>query len=203
MNTDSLGLIVAIIILYTHEMGVCLLIETGTSCQDVLIGLVHGFYHLQSKKRAIFLTLPRMGTFWCAWHSTAPSPSQRRKRILFIKVAKKLLNNEGRQRKNQSPFVKVQHTQRFSLCFIGDMCYNPSTWHIGHSFCLFHSCTELKWLKSVYLITVVSSLQWTLWEYIYPEILSQKNILYLSVPVFFFHIQRSAFLYKYMNSIIS
>lgn len=202
MNTDSLGLIVAIIILYTHEMGVCLLIETGTSCQDVLIGLVHGFYHLQSKKRAIFLILPRMGTFWCAWQSTAPSPSQRQKRILFIKVTKKLLKNEDKV-KNQSPLVKVQHTQKFSLYFIGDMCYNPSTRHILHSFCLFYPCTELKWLKLVYLITVVSSIQWTLWEYIYTEILSQKNILYLSVPVFFFHIQRSAFLYKYMNSIIS
>ena len=114
MNTDSLGLIVAIIILYTHEMGVCLLIETGTSCQDVLIGLVHGFYHLQSKKRAIFLILPSMGTFWCAWHSTAPSPSQRQKRILFIKGTKELLKNEDKV-KNQSPLVKVQHPQKFSL----------------------------------------------------------------------------------------
>lgn len=66
MDTDSLGLIVAIIILYTYKMGVCLLIEAGASCQDVLVGLVHGFYHLQSKKRATFLILPRMGTFWCA-----------------------------------------------------------------------------------------------------------------------------------------
>lgn len=55
VNTDSLGLIVPIIILYTHKMRVCLLIETGTTGQDMLIRLVHGFHHLQSKKRISFL----------------------------------------------------------------------------------------------------------------------------------------------------
>lgn len=42
--------------------------------------------------------------------------------------------------------------------------------------------------KLVYLITVISSMQWILWEYLYTEILSQKNILYLSVSAFFSHI---------------
>lgn len=87
VNTDSLGLIVSVIILYTHKMRVCLLIEAGTSCQNMFIGLVHGFHHLQSKKRVNFLILTKMVLwgFFCflflVWHSTTPL-SQRQKTIV-------------------------------------------------------------------------------------------------------------------------
>lgn len=137
MNTDSLGLIVAIIILYTHEMQEsAFLIETGTSARTCSLDLFMAFIICNQKKRAIFLPA-KNGHFWCAWHSTAPSPSQRRKRILFIKVAKKLLTMK--EDKGKSVTIRKSSTYtKIPLCFIGDMCYNPSTWHIGHSFCLFH-----------------------------------------------------------------
>ena len=71
MNTDSLGLIVSIIILHTHEMRVCLLIEAGASRQDVLVGLVHGFHHLQSKRRISFLSYStKNGLFGGTWHNS-------------------------------------------------------------------------------------------------------------------------------------
>ena len=144
VNTDSLGLIVAIIILDTHEMRVCLLIEAGTSCQDMLIGLVHGFHHLQSKKKANFLVLPRMGIFWCVWHSTTPQLlTDKREYYYLIKVTKELPNNEN-EVKNQSLLVKNSHT-----CWILSIVYMWFILQPKHmTFCIhflsFYCCTKLR-----------------------------------------------------------
>lgn len=51
VDTDGLGLVLAVLSLHAYEVGVRGLIEACPECQHVLIGLVYSFYELYMKQR--------------------------------------------------------------------------------------------------------------------------------------------------------
>lgn len=50
VDADGLCLVVPIVVLHAHQMRVGLLVEARSPCEDVLVGFVHGFHHLQTKR---------------------------------------------------------------------------------------------------------------------------------------------------------
>ena len=48
LYVDGLCLVVAVLVLYTHKMGVGVLAEVGTQSHDMLIAIAHNLHHLKT-----------------------------------------------------------------------------------------------------------------------------------------------------------